>query len=49
MKNGIELEDQRRSALVFESLDMSDTGTYTCRLTNVAGSFVWVEATVFVI
>jgi hypothetical protein len=48
-KNGIELPDQRRSALVIDSLEFAHSGTYTCRLTNVAGSMTWVEATVFVV
>lgn len=47
-KNGIPLADQRDHSLIINNVQMSDSGTYTSLLENMAGKFVWVEGTVVV-
>lgn len=47
-KNGVFLEDQAGQALLLDEVQLSDSGAYTCELENIAGNFVWEEATVSV-
>ena len=47
-KNGIPLKKEQRNVLIVNNVNKSHDGTYTCALTNMAGRFMWVEATVIV-
>lgn len=48
-RNGYLLDGQVQRSLVIESVTKGDAGTYSCEVSNVAGQFVWVEATVSIV
>jgi hypothetical protein len=45
-RNGLMLPHERKNILVATEVNRSHEGTYSCRLTNMAGTFTWLEATV---
>ena len=47
-KNGFPLVNQTSEILVLPNAKPSDSGTFTCVLTNMAGTFTWTEASVSV-
>lgn len=47
-KNGYPLSSQRGQTLIIEKLNVTHSGTYSCELKNIAGSILWLEATVLV-
>jgi hypothetical protein len=47
-KNGIALKRERKNNLIVNDVNKSHEGTYTCVLQNMAGKFVWLEATVLI-
>ena len=50
-KNGFVLPNEYQShgsALVIDNVNKTHTGTYSCMLSNLAGSLLWMEATVFI-
>ena len=48
MRNGYQLPRQMTPALVVRQVTKEHEGTYSCKLENTAGSYVWLEATVIV-
>jgi hypothetical protein len=47
-KNGVILKRERKNVLIVDDVNKSHEGTYTCALVNMAGTFIWLEATVIV-
>jgi hypothetical protein len=47
-KNGMPLKKETKNSLIVNDVSKSHEGTYTCVLTNMAGKFVWLEATVII-
>ena len=47
-RNGFLLEGQTTAKLYQKGIDRTDEGTYTCIMTNLAGTYEWAEATVVV-
>lgn len=47
-KNGIALRKERKNTLIVNDVSRSHEGTYTCSLINMAGKFMWLEATVLI-
>jgi hypothetical protein len=45
-RNGLLLPHETKNILVVNEVNKSHEGTYSCRLTNMAGVFTWLEATV---
>lgn len=48
-KNGYILTDQKQQALIITNASLNHSGTYSCEVQNVAGSLLWLEATVLVV
>ena len=48
-RNGYELVGVRDTVFVISSLNSSHSGTYSCELRNIAGSHLWLEATLRVL
>ena len=48
-KNGVPLPGETDISYVVPSADTSDSGTYSCEMRNLAGTFVWLEMTVSVV
>ena len=48
-KNGYQMPGHTQRALVFENVTYAHSGTYSCDVQNLAGGFVWLEATVLVV
>jgi hypothetical protein len=48
-RNGYRLLDQSRPTLLIEKAEKDDSGTYSCQVSNIAGEFTWLEATVVVV
>jgi hypothetical protein len=47
-RNGYSLPDQTTKELYIPATSLQDSGTYSCRVWNIAGDFLWLEATLFV-
>jgi hypothetical protein len=47
-KNGILLENENKNCLKIDKVNVSHSGTYSCDIQNMAGTFKWLEATVYV-
>ena len=47
-RNGYPLENEHNQVLVIDKMDRSLAGTYSCEVKNIAGSFLWLEATIAV-
>lgn len=47
-RNGYLLPDQIQHSLVIDRAERFHAGTYSCEVSNIAGKFVWLEATVSV-
>lgn len=47
-RNGYPLEGENNQVLVIDKMDRSLAGTYSCEVKNIAGSFLWLEATIAV-
>jgi hypothetical protein len=47
-KNGYKMEGQNTNTLQLVEVDPSHTGTYSCELTNIAGSILWLEGSLLV-
>lgn len=47
-KNGIALRKERKNVLIVNNVGKYHEGTYTCALVNMAGRYVWLEATVII-
>jgi len=47
-RNGYLLADQIQHSLVIDRAERFHAGTYSCEVSNIAGKFVWLEATVSV-
>eukprot|EP00603_Paraphysomonas_imperforata_P008009 CAMPEP_0114422426 /NCGR_PEP_ID=MMETSP0103-20121206/5603_1 /TAXON_ID=37642 ORGANISM="Paraphysomonas imperforata, Strain PA2" /NCGR_SAMPLE_ID=MMETSP0103 /ASSEMBLY_ACC=CAM_ASM_000201 /LENGTH=1340 /DNA_ID=CAMNT_0001591009 /DNA_START=89 /DNA_END=4111 /DNA_ORIENTATION=+ len=47
-KNGMPLKKERKDTLIVNDVSKSHEGTYTCVLLNMAGKYVWLEATVII-
>lgn len=45
-RNGVLLPHETKNILVVNEVNKSHEGTYSCRLTNMAGVYTWLEATV---
>ena len=45
-RNGIKLTNQTKRSYYEESASLSSAGTYSCELKNIAGSYLWMEATI---
>jgi hypothetical protein len=47
-KNGVPLRKEHKNVLIVKDVSKRHEGTYTCALINMAGKFVWLEATVII-
>lgn len=47
-KNGVALRKERKNVLIVNDVNKSHEGTYTCALINMAGKYMWLEATVLI-
>lgn len=45
-RNGVLLKGETKRSIYAKSVDSTYSGTYSCELQNIAGKFVWLEATV---
>ena len=45
-RNGIKLVNQTKKSYYEESATIASAGTYSCELRNIAGSYMWMEATI---
>jgi hypothetical protein len=45
-RNGVPLNGETKSSVYAKNVDSSYSGTYSCELQNIAGKYVWLEATV---
>ena len=48
-KNGYPVPGLTAQVLLMEGVNASHSGTYSCDVQNVAGGFVWLEATILVL
>lgn len=48
-RNGVDIPNADRSELRVRSAKLEDSGTYTCRIHNIAGKALWEEATISVV
>jgi hypothetical protein len=48
-KNGYLVPGLVGQALIMENVNTSHSGTYSCDVQNIAGGFVWLEATILVV
>jgi hypothetical protein len=48
-RNGYHLVDQIHPTLLIENAEKDDSGTYSCQVSNIAGDFTWLEATVVIL
>lgn len=48
-KNGYPVPGLTGPALLMEGVNSSHSGTYSCEVQNIAGGFVWLEASVLVV
>ena len=46
-KNGVLLAGQNSSRLLIHNAQNADSGTYSCELQNLAGRYVWLEASIY--
>lgn len=47
-QNGLPLHTERSNKLYFAAVELRHSGTYSCLIQNVAGSVIWLEATLSV-
>lgn len=45
-RNGVPLNGETKSSIYARNVDSTYSGTYSCELQNIAGKYVWLEATV---
>ena len=45
-RNGVKLKGEVRSSISSKFVEKSYSGTYSCELQNIAGKYLWLEATV---
>ena len=48
-KNGYAEPGKTNQSILFRHINISDSGTWSCDVYNIAGGFVWLEATVAVV
>lgn len=48
-KNGYKLEGVTGHVLYFAAISQEDEGTYSCELSNIAGSVIWLEGLIEVV
>ncbi|RYG66207.1 hypothetical protein EON64_10300 [archaeon] len=48
-RNGFPLPNQTARELAIEEAEAADSGTYSCRVRNIAGEVLWLEATIAVV
>ena len=48
-RNGYELPGEHDMSYSVQAVNLTHSGTYSCELRNIAGSFLWLEATLRVV
>lgn len=48
-RNGYKLDGYNKQELFLDILDTSHSGTYSCEVSNLAGTYLWLEATLAVL
>lgn len=49
MRNGYPIPGETSSTLVIRNVQREQSGAYSCEVYNIAGSFLWLEATLQVV
>jgi hypothetical protein len=49
LRNGYKVDDETSNTLIVQNVNKADhEGTYTCELSNMLGTYTWLESTVIV-